>query len=261
MFDFECEREQVRGASIDADDFLVLEGVEKAFSLGREKHRVLDGVSFFVSRGEFVCILGPSGCGKSTLLKLMAGFMAPSSGLMAMEGRPLSGPGRDRCMVFQEDALFPWLTLGENIGFGLGALSRPQREKKVDEYLGMVGLDGYKDHLPSEASGGMKQRVALARVLVLTPRLLLMDEPFAALDAQSRERMQALLLRLWKHFSQTIVFVTHDVREAVALADRILVMGREPGRIIHQVTPDFPRPRQEEMPAFISLCRDLRTLL
>jgi len=214
---------------------------------------VLDNISFDAEEGDLVCILGRSGCGKSTMLNILAGFMAPSSGEVLLEGRPLSRPGPERCVVFQEDALFPWLTVEENIAFGLkqGMSNRRQTQSRVDEFIKMVGLAPFRSYLPSEISGGMKQRVALARVLILNPMVLLMDEPFGALDAQSREEMQKLLLFLWSKLSHTILFVTHDVNEAVLLADRILVMDSGPGRIRREFCVDLERPRNPESSAFI----------
>jgi len=223
---------------------------------------VLEDVTFNIADGELVCILGPSGCGKTTLLKLIAGFMKPSGGSMEINGKAITRPGRDRCVVFQEDALFPWLTVAENIAFGIkGLLPGKQVKAEVRRYLEMVGLSAFKDYLPGEISGGMNQRVALARVLILKPQVLLMDEPFGALDAQTREDMQGLLLSLWKALSNTIVFVTHDLGEAILLADRILVMSQNPGRIQSEVPVDLPRPRKKESDEFHLFYRDLRNRL
>jgi NitT/TauT family transport system ATP-binding protein len=236
--------------------------LSKIFQVDSGYSAVLDEVDFDIGPGELVCILGPSGCGKTTLLKLLAGFMRPSSGRVQIEGRTVDRPGPDRCVVFQEDALFPWLTVAENIAFGArGRLSKDQLEQAVYRYLEMVGLSAFKDYLPEEISGGMKQRVALARVLILDPQVLLMDEPFGALDAQTREEMQNLLLTLWGELSHTIVFVTHDLGEAITLADRILVMGGHSGRIKSDIPVGLPRPRKKESHAFHHFYRELRKRL
>lgn len=224
---------------------------------------VLEGIDLAAGRGEFICLLGRSGCGKSTLLKILAGFLPPTSGEVLLDGMPIRGPGPDRCVIFQEDALFPWLTVEENIAFGLGnrAAGRESVRKEVERFLGLVGLDEFRDYLPREISGGMKQRVALARVLVLRPKVLLMDEPFGALDAQTREDMQNLLLRLWERLSHTIVFVTHDVSEAMVLADRVLVMGMSPGRIQEEIPIALERPRAKDHPEFLASSRRLTDAL
>lgn len=242
---------------------LSMENLSKRFHVNGADVPALENICLGVETGELVCILGPSGCGKSTLLNLIAGFIRPDSGALLFRGSAITGPGPDRCVVFQEDALLPWLTVGENIGFGLKGRRVPTHVKKerVDRFLDLVGLAPYRDYLPREISGGMKQRVALARVLVLHPEILLMDEPFAALDAQTRERMQALLLSLWQALGHTIVFVTHDVREAVALADRVMVMGRSPGNFSAAVKVDLARPRDEDDPAFARYVKRLKTLV
>ena len=238
---------------------LTARSLSKIFHVDGGFSTVLDNVRFDIDSGELVCILGPSGCGKTTLLKLIAGFMSPSGGSIEIGQRRVTRPGPDRCVIFQEDALFPWLTVAENIAFGAKTiLPRDRLGKEVQRYLEMVGLSAFKDYLPKEISGGMKQRVALARVLILNPRVLLMDEPFGALDAQTREEMQNLLLSLWAELSHTIVFVTHDLGEAVTLADRILLMERNPGRIQAEITVPLPRPRKQESDAFHHFYRDLR---
>lgn len=234
--------------------------VSKVFHVENGFSTVLSDVHFDIHAGELVCILGPSGCGKTTLLKLIAGFERPSSGHLSIEGRPIHKPGPDRCVVFQEDALFPWLTVAENIAFGAKRILPGKRlAAEVERHLEMVGLKAFKDYLPRDISGGMKQRVALARVLILKPRVLLMDEPFGALDAQTREEMQNLLLSLWQALSHTIVFVTHDLGEAVTLADRILLMGRNSGRIQSRIPVPLPRPRKSESDAFHRFYRELRS--
>lgn len=207
---------------------------------------VLQGVSFTVARGEFVCLLGPSGCGKSTLLNLAAGFIKPSAGRLCFQGRPVTGPGPDRGVIFQEPTLFPWLTAVQNVEFGLqnARVTRPERRARALRGLEKVGLNGFADARPHALSGGMRQRVALARVLVLEPSLLLMDEPFSALDENTRERLQDELLRLWQEDRKTVVFVTHNVEEAAYLADRVLVMGPPPASLVADVPVTLARPRR-----------------
>jgi NitT/TauT family transport system ATP-binding protein len=243
-----------------APNILEVERLSKSFATnGPEEITVLQDIGFRVRRGEFLCILGRSGCGKSTLLKILAGFMPPTTGAVRINGRPAARPGPDRCVVFQEDALFAWLTVRENIAFGLRGrgITRREKEREVDRFLSLVGLTDFGDYLPAEISGGMKQRVSLARVLILQPEVLLMDEPFAALDAQTREEMQDLLLRLWSELAHTIVFVTHDVGEAVLLADRILLFDRAPGRIKEEFHIGLHRPRQKEDDGYYARCRSI----
>jgi len=242
---------------------LELDDLGRVFKAGTSFLTALEGICFTVAAGEMVCLLGPSGCGKTTLLKILAGFLPPSSGRVRLRGKAVNRPGPDRCVVFQEDALFPWLTVSENIAFGLKGkgLGRARRREMVDRYLELVGLSAFASYLPSEISGGMKQRVALARVLILEPEILLMDEPFAALDAQTREEMQQLLLSLWRTLSHTIVFVTHDVREAVTLADRVIVMEKAPGRIKAEVPVALERPRDIDGAPFQKRCAALHEML
>ena len=230
-----------------------INSLKKVFHINGSSHKVLNGIDFSVNKGEMICILGRSGCGKSTILKILAGFLPPSSGEILLNGIPVAGPGPDRCVVFQEDTLFPWLTVKENIAFGLKCRIRDKKDldKAVERFLSLVGLSEFENYLPREISGGMKQRVALARVLILEPEVLLMDEPFASLDAQTREEMQNFLLSLWKNLSHTIIFVTHDVTEAVTLADRILVMDKDSGRIREEIRVDLTRPRKREKSDFL----------
>jgi NitT/TauT family transport system ATP-binding protein len=242
------------------EKILGIEGLQKIFhSDGGPPLSVLEEIKFCVERGEMICILGRSGCGKSTLLKIVAGFVPPSSGSVLIKDARVRTPGPDRCVIFQEDALFPWLSVRENIAFGLKRRdqNKKSRTAEVERFLDLVGLGEFGDYLPNEISGGMKQRVALARVLILKPEVLLMDEPFASLDAQSREEMQNLLLSLWQELTITILFVTHDVNEAVLLADRVLVMSKNPGRIRDQVLVDLPRPRFHDSSGFLSFSRRL----
>jgi len=238
---------------------LEIERLQKVFPMDGGFLPVLEEITFLAESGELICILGRSGCGKSTLLKILAGFVPPSFGKVLIKGTPVKSPGPDRCVIFQEDALFPWLSVRENIAFGLTGRdqSKKSRTLEVERFLELVGLREFGDYLPHEISGGMKQRVALARVLILKPEVLLMDEPFASLDAQSREEMQNLLLTLWQELAHTILFVTHDVNEAVILADRILLMSKNPGRIREEIRVDLPRPRSRDSSALLNFSRRL----
>ena len=238
---------------------LRIKNLRKVFPTNDSFLTVLDNVHFYANSGEMICIFGRSGCGKSTLLKILAGFLPFSSGTVLLNGTPVTAPGPDRCVVFQEDTLFPWLTVKENIAFGLRGRIRDKKAiwEEVEHFLSLVGLSEFRDYLPREISGGMKQRVALARVLILKPKVLLMDEPFASLDAQTREEMQNLLLSLWKKLSHTVIFVTHDVNEAITLADRILLMDKNPGRIRDEIRVDLPRPRKKEKTDFLFLSSKL----
>jgi NitT/TauT family transport system ATP-binding protein len=205
----------------------------------------LRDVSFDIKEHEFVCLLGPSGCGKTTLLNLLAGFEFPTSGAIQAFGRPITGPGPDRTMMFQDYALFPWLTVTGNIEYGLKrrGVARKERREVVRHYVNLVDLKGFEEKYPSQLSGGMRQRVALARALAVNPAMLLMDEPFAALDSFTRERMQDELVRVWQCERKAVVFVTHNIDEAIKLADRIVVMSPRPGRISDIVALASPRPR------------------
>ena len=215
----------------------------------------LDQVSLDVAPREFVALLGPSGCGKSTLLYLMGGFLPVERGGISVDGSPVSGPGPDRGIVFQHFALFPWKTVRGNILYGLErqGMPKPEREKRAQEFIDMVGLHGFEDSYPSQLSGGMKQRTAIARTLAFDPKILLMDEPFGALDAQTRGLMQRELLAIWQRTPKTVIFVTHDVQEAVYLADRVAVMSARPGRIKTIVDTKFDKndPDIFKNPAFV----------
>lgn len=228
----------------------------KVFQSQTGRITALEEVSFSVRQGEFVCLVGPSGCGKSTLLSLIAGLERPTSGEILLSGERVTGPGVERAMVFQKDCLFPWLSVADNVRFGLNlranrnGLSAPRMQgllDRCDHLLEVVGLSRFRDAYPKELSGGMRQRVALARALVNQPKVLLMDEPFGALDAQTREEMQELLLKVCERQGTTVLFVTHDVEEAVFLADRILVMQAHPGKIVGEVPVSLPRPRSLDM--------------
>jgi NitT/TauT family transport system ATP-binding protein len=219
--------------------------------LGHGKHafEAVQNVSVSIQPGEFVCLLGPSGCGKSTLLGALAGHLQPSSGSIQVDAQPLGGPHPERGLVFQHHTLFPWRKVIDNVAFGLKmkGVSRAERHERARELLELVGLAGFEQHYPSQLSGGMQQRVEIARVLINHPKVMLMDEPFGALDAQTRGMMQGLLLSVWERVRTTIVFITHDIDEALYLADRILVMSARPGRIIEQVDVAFARPRHAEL--------------
>ncbi|MEY4711245.1 MAG: hypothetical protein RIS88_695 [Pseudomonadota bacterium] len=207
--------------------------------------KALDNISLEVAPGELVALLGPSGCGKSTLLNLIAGFEAPTQGQLRVHGQPVAAPGPDRGVVFQEAALFPWLTVWENVIFGprVQGMARSEYEDRAHEMLKIVGLVDFKNHLPVQLSGGMRQRVGLARILTLGSRVLLMDEPFGALDAQTRLTMQELLLSVWQQLKPTIIFVTHDIDEAIFLASTVYVMSARPGRIQTRIEVPLARPR------------------
>lgn len=223
---------------------LEIRAVSKSFS--RTSTAAVSDISLSCASGEFVVIVGPSGCGKSTLLNLVAGMIRPDSGTVEVDGRPIQGPGPDRAMVFQEHGLFPWLTAAQNIEFGLRmkGIARSERKARVEAALQMVHLPQAGGKLVHELSGGMRQRVAIARALVLDPAVLLMDEPFASLDAQTRTLLHHQLQQLWIETRKTVLFVTHSVAEAVRLADRIIVLHSHPGRIRREVVVDIPHPRQ-----------------
>jgi NitT/TauT family transport system ATP-binding protein len=205
----------------------------------------LEKLSLDVRAGEFLCLVGPSGCGKTTLLRALAGLGASYDGSIEVNGKPIKGPGRDRSVVFQYDSLMPWRTVLKNVllGWDIRRGDRNEAERKAMHYLELVGLASFANHYPHQLSGGMRQRVNLARALAVEPDILLMDEPFAALDAQTREIMQAELLRIWNSFRRTVVFITHQVDEAIFLADRVIVMGTRPGRVIDALDVPFERPR------------------
>lgn len=230
---------------------------------GHEGTLALDDVSFAVGDNEFCALLGHSGCGKTTLLNLIAGFEQASAGRILLDGAPVGRPGRDRTVVFQDYALFPWLTVQGNIRFGLDAQGLPKQEqvKTVAEHIRLVGLEGFERRYPHQLSGGMKQRVALARALATRPRLLLLDEPFAALDAQTRSQMQDELARIWQEEQTSMLLVTHSIEEAIKLADRVVVLTRRPGRVRENIVVDLPRPRRDDDPAFVQLRRQIREFI
>lgn len=228
--------------------------------------RVLDGISFDVHRREFLSIIGPSGCGKSTLIRIVAGLEQATSGAFFLDGKKVVGTGAERGMVFQKYTLFPWLSVRQNVKFGLEASGYGNDEADVTalQWLQIVGLEKYANYYPRQLSGGMQQRVAIARALAPQPRVLLMDEPFGALDAQTRSQMQRYLLEVWKNIDITVLFVTHDLDEAVFLSDRILTLQANPGKVRELVSVDVPRPRTEEslfLPEFISLRKHVEDLI
>ena len=224
-------------------------GVRKVYTKNGQSLDILDVERFSVREGEFVTVIGPSGCGKSTFLHIIGGFIKAEGGSIRVYGEEVNGPGPDRGMMFQEFALFPWRTVAGNVAWGLESQGVPKAEidAVVGRYLEMMSLGDFRNHFPAELSGGMKQRVALARVLAFDPKVLLMDEPFGALDAQTRETMQEELTRLWERTGKTIVFVTHDIEEAVYLGDRVVVLTARPARIREEVRIALPRPRGLEV--------------
>lgn len=223
--------------------------VSITFGSGRDAHLAVEPTSIDIKAGEFVCILGPSGCGKSTLLNAIAGYVKPTKGTVSVDGTTVEKPGPDRGMVFQQYSLLPWKTVYENVAFGpkMAGHTRTEAGSTANTFLELVGLKKFGSRYPAELSGGMQQRVGIARALANYPSVLLMDEPFGALDAQTRLMMQESLLDIWRKFGTTVVFVTHDVDEAVFLADRVLIMSAAPGRIIEDVTIELPRPRSTDL--------------
>ena len=245
-----CAENDLRNTAETArKESIELCGVFRSYANSRGSFTpALQNIDLEIEQGEFVCIVGPSGCGKSTLLHLIAGLAKPTTGQVIVDGRTVEGPGTDRILLFQELGLFPWLTVRQNVEFGLkmAGVSKTERKDQARVFLRMVHLSHFEDHYIHQLSGGMKQRVALARSLTLRPKILLMDEPFAALDAQTRDMLHDELERIWKEASPTIVFVTHNVREAVRLGDRVLLMSFRPGRIKQEFRVNLARPRHVE---------------
>jgi ABC-type nitrate/sulfonate/bicarbonate transport system ATPase subunit len=243
-----------------------IRGVWKEFAKGERRVMALQDIDLDVAQREFVAILGPSGCGKSTLLNMVAGFDHPTRGSVKVEGEDIVQPSPRRCVVFQEPALFPWLTVMDNVVFGPKNRGQPAAEyrPRAAQIIEQVGLRGFEASYPAELSGGMRQRVGIARVLIMEPRVLLMDEPFGSLDAQTRSLMQELLLGLWQRQQQTVLFITHDIEEALLLADRVCVMTARPGRIKKSIPVPMPRPRSIELtlsPEFNALRREVLELI
>lgn len=230
-------------------------------SVNGEPLLALHDVNFEVRQNEFFSIVGPSGCGKTTLLNMLAGFEKPTRGVLTVGGKVIDAPGWERAVVFQEYALFPWYTISENIRYGLRRkrLSRAEQEERVDHYIALVGLSGFETRYPRELSGGMRQRVSIARALAVNPLILLMDEPFASLDVQTREYMQDELLKIWQREPKTVIFVTHGIDEAIKLSDRIAIMAPRPGRVQEIKTVEFERPRDPTNPAMLRLAVEVKS--
>ncbi|WP_203236155.1 ABC transporter ATP-binding protein [Methylobacterium crusticola] len=252
-----------RSPAAPAGAEIAIAHASKVFGTGDRAVVALQDVSASVPEGQFVCLLGPSGCGKSTLLNAIAGFTPLTEGAIRMGGRPVTEPGPDRGMVFQEYALFPWMTVEQNVRFGLDikGVRRGEAEAVVARITETLGLTDFRARFPKDLSGGMRQRVAIARILALDPPVMLMDEPFGALDALTRRTLQDELLRIWSEFAKTIVFVTHSIEEAIYLADRILVMTYRPGRLKRDIAVTLPRPRDSASAEFNALKRELGGLV
>jgi NitT/TauT family transport system ATP-binding protein len=247
----------------DAAAVLELRGIHRRFHTRRQDTTAIDNISLRIEPGEFVCIVGPSGCGKSTLLNIVSGLDRPDKGEAVFAGRKITRPNAERVVVFQEPALYPWLNVRANIELGLrmAGKARSERKELVDRYIELVNLKRFAKAYMHELSGGMRQRVQLARALAVEPRMLLMDEPFAALDAQTRDVLQQELQEIWARTGATIVFVTHNVREAAILGDRVLVMTPAPGRIKRELAIDVPRPRAPESHSVVDLAARIRSEL
>jgi len=243
--------------------FIECVGVGKIYPGKNEPVEALRGIDFTCDAGDFVCLLGRSGCGKSTLLQMMAGLEPPTAGQIAVAGRELHGPSPDAAIVFQDHGLFPWMTVQKNVEFNMKARGTPAAERKriAAHFVAMTSLTGFEGRYPHELSGGMRQRVGIARALTTDPKALLMDEPFGALDAQTRGNLQDELLQIWEKQRTTVLFVTHSIDEALLLADRILVFSPRPGRIAADIRVDLPRPRAPQSEAFSALARELRGLV
>jgi len=247
------------------NNMISVENVQKTFGPANNASatKTLQDIDLTVQRGEFLCLLGPSGCGKSTLLNLIAGFETPTGGRLSVAGHAVKGPSAERGMVFQQPTLMPWLPVWENIAFSLKlrGVAKPERRKKAQHYIEMVGLAGFEDHYPAQLSGGMSQRVGIARALLMDPAVILMDEPFGALDEQTKMDMQAELSRLWSEQNYTIVFVTHGIEEALILGTHVAVMSARPGQIVELLKIDLPRPRDVTSPEFNDYRRHFLSLL
>jgi NitT/TauT family transport system ATP-binding protein len=245
---------------------ILIDDLVVAFGRGPSQRTAVDHVSLDVAPGEFVCLLGPSGCGKSTALNVIAGFIAPQAGSASIDGVAIKKPGADRGVVFQQPTLFPWKTVLENIAYGplVGGRGRAEAERIAHHFMAMVGLAAFADYYPQALSGGMQQRVGIARALANSPDVLLMDEPFGSLDAQTRTMMQEVLLGIWEELHTTVLFITHDIEEAIFLADRVVVMSAAPGRVIDDVAVPLARPRHGDVvyaPEFIRLKRHCAGLI
>ncbi len=245
---------------------LEVSGLHKTYDSAQGPVTALRDINFKTHRREFVCVIGPSGCGKSTLIRILAGLEKLSKGEVLLDGKPVSGPGPERGMVFQGYTLFPWMTVKKNVMFGLRNQGTPSRQAESEalQWIDLVGLEKFADAYPDQLSGGMKQRVAIARALAAQPRILLMDEPFGALDAQTRAKMQSYLLEIWKNIDITVLFITHDLDEAIFLADRILVLKANPGEVDELIEVPVPRPRNFDQlisPEFLATKKRLEELI
>jgi NitT/TauT family transport system ATP-binding protein len=247
----------------DMNAHIVIDKVSKVFETDGRRMVALENIELEIPRGQFVCLLGPSGCGKSTLLNAIAGFAPPTAGTVVADGVAVSGPGPERGMVFQEYALFPWMTVEQNIGFGLEikGMAKSAIAARVAELLKLLSLEDFGKRYPKDLSGGMRQRVAIARVLALDSPIMLMDEPFGALDALTRRNLQDELLRIWAELKKTVIFVTHSIEEAIYLADRIVVMTYRPGTVKRDMLVELPRMRDPAAPEFNALKRELGQLV
>ena len=250
---------------VDSAPMLDIGGLHKSFVVDDEERKILADINVSVARREFLAVVGASGCGKSTLIRIVAGLESATSGEIKVEGNAVSAPGPERGMVFQQFSLFPWLTVKENVMFGLSSQghSRSSCEEIALQWVNLVGLSDYASYLPSQLSGGMQQRVAIARALAPSPKLLLMDEPFAALDPHTRSRMQNYLIEIWRNVDVTVVFVTHDLEEAILLADRVLVLAPNPGRVVTTFEPGLSRHeagRDRYHPDFVTALKTLQEL-
>jgi NitT/TauT family transport system ATP-binding protein len=257
---------QLTDTAAEERPLIEIDAVSKYFEKRKVRVDALAQINLSIRPKEFVALLGPSGCGKSTLLNVVAGFEAPSAGRALFRGMPITAPSPERAVVFQEPALFPWLSVTDNVTFGprIQGIAAAEYRPRAERVIAQVGLEKFARHFPSELSGGMRQRVGIARVLAMDPEVLLMDEPFGALDAQTRTLMQELLLDVWERYKQTVLFVTHDVEEALLLADTVYVMSARPGRIKRTMKVDLPRPRPPEVtttPMFNELKREILRLI
>lgn len=253
-------------ATSDGKGLIECRDIGVVFGSGDAAVQAVKDVTLTVQPSEFVSLIGPSGCGKSTILSIVAGFLQPTTGTATVDGKKISKPGSDRGVVFQQYSLFPWLSVRKNVEFGLKMAGEPasNREQKARTLLGLAGLLAFENHYPDQLSGGMKQRIGIVRALATSPQVLLMDEPFGALDTQTRVVMQEILTNMWQRFRISVLFITHDIEESVFLSDRVYVMTSRPGRIKAEITVPLPRPRTPEMhdtPAFIELVHRLKGLI
>ena len=245
------------------DNVIQIKDLEKIYGSGTNEVLALEKINLNIQNQEFICVLGPSGCGKTTLLNILAGFEFPTKGFAEVLGNPILGPGPDRTMMFQDYALFPWLTISKNIEYGLKqrTFCKSERQKIVNYFIELIDLKGFENKYPIQLSGGMRQRVALARAMAVDPAILLMDEPFAALDSFTRERMQDELVRIWQLNKKVVVFITHSIEESIKLADRIIIMSPRPGRIVEILTLDSARPRDISSDECVRVARRIREIL